>query len=124
MADRDIFKKWKFVCLGEAEHRFEELRWLSSGMPKCPECAAETDYDYGRVFSKAPSVIGDEIDIWIRHGLVDDNGNPKHFTSKKAIREEAASRGLVISGETPKMSPEYADKRSAEDAKYGFTYRK
>lgn len=123
MADKDIFKKWKFACLGSPSHKFEEMRWLSAGMPKCPECGNETEYSYGRA-SSAPAVIGDEIDIWIKHGLVEADGSPKHFTSKAAIRAEAAKRGLVISGETPKMSAEYADKRAAEDARFGFTYKR
>lgn len=123
MVNKDIFKKWKFVCRGETAHRFTELRWSSAGFPICKECGAETEYDYGNL-GQASAVHGDEIDIWIKHGLVNEDGSPKHFSSKSAIRAEAAKRGLVVLGETPKMSPEYADRRAAEDAKYGFTYKR
>jgi len=123
VVEKSVFKKWKFVCLGETAHRFEKLRWNYEDMPKCPECGAEVEYNYSTL-GQASAVHGDEIDIWIRHGLVNDDGSPKHFESKAAIRAEAAKRGLVISGETPKMSSEYAEKRAQEDAKFGFSYKR
>jgi hypothetical protein len=123
MAERSVFKKWRFVCLGETAHRFEKMKWNYEPMPTCETCGANTEFDYGRR-GDAPSVHGDEIDIWIKHGLVNEDGSPKHFTSKAEIRAEAARRGLVIAGETPKMTPEYADRRAAEDAKFGFTYKR
>lgn len=56
----------------------------------CPKCGA-TCYNLIR-----PSgVIGDEIDIWIRHGLCHEDGSPKHFTSKQEIRREAERKGLT-----------------------------
>lgn len=44
-----------------------------------------------------PSVIGDEIPggIWIKHGLVHDDGSPMQFFSKSDIAKEAKRRGLV-----------------------------
>lgn len=122
MIEKSVFKKWKFVCRGTTAHQFELMKWDYDPMPKCVECGAETEYHYGRG-GAAPAVHGDEIDIWIRHGLVNEDGSPKHFRSKADIRNEAAKRGLAIYGETPKMTPEYADKRAAEDAKFGFTYK-
>lgn len=123
MVERSVFKKWKFVCRGETAHHFEKLLWSYDPLPKCEECGEAVEYDAAG-FGAAPSVHGDEIDIWIRHGLVNEDGSPKHFESKAAIRAEAAKRGLVVMGETPKMSAEYADRRAAEDAKFGFTYRR
>jgi hypothetical protein len=40
-------------------------------------------------------VVGDECDIWIRHGLCHEDGSPKHFTSKQAITREAKAKGLT-----------------------------
>lgn len=119
---RSVFKTWKLVCRGETAHRFEKMRWDYEDLPKCETCGADVELDYGRRGSSA-AVHGDEIDIWIRHGLVNEDGSPQHFDSKAAIRKAAQAKGLVISGETPKMSPEYADRRAAEDAKFGFTYK-
>lgn len=40
-------------------------------------------------------VIGDECDVWIRHGLCNDDGSPRHYTSKEAMRRDAKAKGLV-----------------------------
>jgi hypothetical protein len=41
------------------------------------------------------SVIGDETDVWIKHGLCHEDGSPQHFTSKAAIAKEAERRGMT-----------------------------
>lgn len=86
----------------------------------CPECRATTrklawDYDAPPIcqcqtemvegesrFGRAPSVIGDEIDIEVRHGICHDDGTPRRFTSKSEMRRVAQQKGLVLYGETPK----------------------
>jgi hypothetical protein len=45
---------------------------------------------------RAHAVIGDEIDVTIRHGLCDEvTGEPVRYRSREAIRKEAARRGLT-----------------------------
>ena len=43
---------------------------------------------------KANSVIGDEIDVWVKHGLCHDDGSPRHFTSRAEMAQVAGSKGL------------------------------
>ena len=40
-------------------------------------------------------VIGDECDVYVKHGICHDDGTPKRYTSKKDMREAAAKKGLV-----------------------------
>lgn len=56
----------------------------------CPACGS-TCFN----LIKASNVVGDEIDIWIKHGLCNDDGSPKHFTSKQEIAREAKRKGLT-----------------------------
>jgi hypothetical protein len=44
--------------------------------------------------TKPPAVIGDEIDITIRHGLCSEDGTPRRYTSKSEIAREAKRRNL------------------------------
>lgn len=103
-----IYKKHKLKCVAEG-HKFEQFFWSNEPIPKCPECGSEAEDSWGRV-NAAPAVHGDEIDIMIRHGICNDDGTPKRYTSKAEIRRAAAEKGLVIMGETPKTSIEYHDK--------------
>ena len=43
----------------------------------------------------APSVSGDECDVWIRHGLCNLDGSPRRFTSKAEIARVAKEKGLT-----------------------------
>jgi hypothetical protein len=40
-------------------------------------------------------VIGDECDVTIKHGLCNEDGSPRRFTSKAEMARETAKRGLV-----------------------------
>lgn len=56
------------------------------------ECGQETE----RVWlSKAPFVIGDEIDISVRHGLCHADGTPQRFRSRQELAREAKRRGFT-----------------------------
>lgn len=37
--------------------------------------------------------VGDEIDVWIKHGLCNEDGSPKHFTSREELNKEAIEKG-------------------------------
>lgn len=41
------------------------------------------------------TVIGDECDVTVRHGLCHSDGTPQRFTSKAAMRRQAEQRGLT-----------------------------
>jgi len=60
----------------------------------CPACAGQSR----RIIlpGKANAVIGDEIDVTIRHGLVDETtGDPIRYRSREALMKEAERRGLT-----------------------------
>lgn len=40
-------------------------------------------------------VVGDEIDIWVKHGLCHSNGDPRHFRSRKEMAAVAKAKGMV-----------------------------
>jgi hypothetical protein len=67
--------------------------WLKVGeRPPCPECNEPTETLWK---GKSSNVIGDECDVWIRHGICNTDGSPRRYTSKEEMRKEAARRGLV-----------------------------
>lgn len=41
------------------------------------------------------NAVGDECDVWIRHGICNDDGTPKHYTSKQEIKRAAEKAGLI-----------------------------
>lgn len=41
------------------------------------------------------NAIGDEIDIQMRHGLCNDDGSPKRYTSREQMNRDAKARGLT-----------------------------
>ena len=43
---------------------------------------------------KSANVISDECDVMIQHGICNDDGTPRHYTSKADMRREAERRGL------------------------------
>lgn len=59
----------------------------------CEGCGAPTERVW--LMGRANSVIGDECDVWVRHGLCNADGTPRHFDSKIAMAKEAKARGLV-----------------------------
>lgn len=60
--------------------------------PACPECGEPTETLWGT----PPNVVGDDIPggVWIKHGLVNEDGSPMKFYSKSEIAREAKKRGL------------------------------
>jgi hypothetical protein len=49
-----------------------------------------TDHKPGKA-----NVIGDECDVWMRHGLCNADGSPRHYTSKEAIRRDEKKAKLT-----------------------------
>ena len=80
---------YDLVC--ENGHEQYDL-WLKLGTrPPCPTCGSPTS----TLWKNASGVIGDECDVWIRHGICNEDGSPRHYNSKKEMKDEAARRGLV-----------------------------
>lgn len=75
----------------------------------CRECAASDSIQWK--IGSAPSMIGDECDVLIRHGLCNDDGSPRRFTSKEAIKKAAFEVGLFQGGDTPKVNNRLIDER-------------
>lgn len=40
-------------------------------------------------------VQSDECDIWVKHGICNPDGSPRHYTSKARMKREAEKRGLM-----------------------------
>lgn len=66
---------------------------VSKGDVPCDTCSGALE----RVLlpTNRGQVIGDECDVWVKHGICNDDGTPKRYTSKKDMREAAAKKGLV-----------------------------
>lgn len=68
-----------------------------------PYCRERTDGPllcgtlYERVFlpTGRGTVLSDECDVWVHHGICHENGDPRHYRFKSEMRAEAARRGLV-----------------------------
>jgi len=98
---RYVMKNRTYLC--PEGHKFVEMLWDSDPLPSCPICGQTSDlYADHSIRLHAPAVHGDEIDIWVKNGICNDDGSPKRYRSKSEIRAAAAARGLVIYGETPK----------------------
>lgn len=54
---------------------------------------------------------------WIKHGLCDENGEPKRYDSKSEIKAEAYRRGLFIIGDTPKVNSRLKEEAHARREK-------
>lgn len=61
--------------------------------PPCPTCNEPTETLW--LPQSSPQVIGDECDLWIRHGICNLDGTPRHYTSKAEMAKVAKERDLV-----------------------------
>lgn len=87
----------------EACDRESRSVWFAGKPLICLNCNGPAmpveDVKYG----EAPGLMTDDIPggIEIRHGLVDENGNPRKFYSLTEIKRAANEAGLKIGGDTP-----------------------
>lgn len=79
-------------------------QWNEDGRLACPQCGERVTAVEEVAPTQAHGIIPDGIPggLEVRHGLCNEDGSPRRYDSKTDIRREAARRGLVISGETPK----------------------
>lgn len=101
MVERSVFKEFGFVC-GACERRQRRLQWDYDPAPTC--CDAPMHVDATR-FGEAAAVLGDEIDIVIKHGPVNPDGSPRRYRSRAELRAEEIRTGWTKMGETPNTHP-------------------
>lgn len=58
----------------------------------CPTCSAKT-LDRVLIGGQSAHVHGDECDVWIKHGLCNEDGSPRHFRHKSEIARAAREAG-------------------------------
>lgn len=99
--ERHVFKIRHFACRKCGEYR-EQLAWDYDTFECCGQQMVETY----RTATKAPSVLGDEIDLVVRHGPVNDDGSPKRYRSRQELRRACEAKGWTPLGDTPKTAEE------------------
>lgn len=100
--ERSIFKEWPFEC-SACGARKTALQWDYEDSPSC--CGQPMATPSGP--NRASAVVGDEIDVTIRHGLCNEDGSPRRWRSRAELRREERRRGLVVYGDTPNYAREY-----------------
>lgn len=70
--------------------KINELRKISEKEIPCT-CGAMMV----RVWSTTAHVLGDEIDVEIKHGLCNADGTPRRWRSREALNKAAEQRGLT-----------------------------
>ena len=81
------------LCEGCQHQLIDVVEPMTPPEVPCPKCGGRTVRAW---LTKPSNVIGDECDIWIKHGLCDAvTGEPRRYTSKIEIMREAKRRGFV-----------------------------
>lgn len=108
----DTFKIRHFRC--DYGHTLSELRWGKAEPLVCPSCSTPTimrETGYPAREPKSAAVHGDEIDIEIRHGLCNEDGTPKRYTSLSELKRDAYEKGFSVHGDTPNPNPRIVEER-------------
>ena len=79
------------ACSACGIRRIDQLEPIATPDPVCL-CGARLE----RVFlpTGRGQVLGDECDVWAKHAICNDDGSPKHYTSKAEMRRAAAAKGM------------------------------
>ena len=80
------------VCTHCQHQMIDCLEPVNAPETPCPECGKPTQRAW---LTKPSGVIGDECDVWIKHGLCNEDGSPRRYTSKQEIRREEKRRDVV-----------------------------
>ena len=78
-------------CGTELRDVWEAVNYLAFDCREA-ECAGQMERVW--LCSKAPGVISDECDVWVRHGICNPDGTPRHYRFKSEMRAEAKRRGM------------------------------
>lgn len=82
-------------CCGACGQPHRLTKWDHDPVPPCPGCGQESLEDLSTRGNLAPTVIGDECDVTIAHGICNPDGSPRRYTSKSEMRQVAKALGLV-----------------------------
>lgn len=108
-AERHTFKRRRLVC-ATCDARSQPLLWDYDPAPLCPADPThgplQPEWD-GRVGASA-SVIGDECDVTIRHGICHEDGEPRRFRSKSEFRAACKATGWTPMSELGHKTGEVA----------------
>ena len=83
----------------------------------CEKCQKELsigDFPFCPHDRATPMIHGDECDVWIRHGICNEDGSPKRYTSKAEMKRAAFEAGLTQGGDTPKINQRILEKEQKE----------
>lgn len=72
----------------------KKLLWDADPRGSCDNCGTALVDVEGIRYGAAPGVIGDECDVLVRHGLCNEDGSARRYTSKSEMKREAWKRGL------------------------------
>jgi hypothetical protein len=99
--ERSVFTTRTFECAACGQKR-RHLSWDYDPAPVC--CGTEMAPEVVRI-DRSSSVLGDEIDIVIPHGMCHDDGSPKRWRSRSELRAAEKAKGWVRVGDTPNSTP-------------------
>ena len=99
--ERSTFKVWSFECAACGAKR-KVLQWDYQDSPVC--CEQPMGHEAGP--ERAATVIGDEIDLVIRHGPCNEDGSPRRYRSRAELKREEFRTGWTPYGDTPKYARE------------------
>lgn len=81
---------WCESCKNRATYLF----WSHEDAPNCRDCGGSLEPFYGQGKTSA-TVIGDEIDVLVPHGVCHDDGTPRRFRSRSELNAAVKAAGLV-----------------------------
>jgi hypothetical protein len=73
------------------DHKQRDVFLKLGERPPCSTCGEPTE----TLWEKSSGVIGDECYVWAKNGICHENGDPKLYTSKAAMKKAADEKGLV-----------------------------
>jgi len=87
-----MLKCFDYLCPSCKYEKLDVIMPQEQRTLECPDCGGTME----RAWLGAPSsVVGDECDVTMQHGLCNADGSPRRYTSKSEMRREAEKRGLV-----------------------------
>ncbi len=81
---------------------------------KCNKILEIGDFPFCPHDPAVPMIAGDEIDVWIRHGICHEDGSPRRFRSKAEMKKAAFEAGVTQGGDTPKLNQRLVEKEQKE----------
>lgn len=78
------------LCPGCGLQRIDVLQPVTCEQPLCDECQTPMQRAW---LTKPSNVVGDECDVWVRHGICNEDGSPRRYTSKSEMARAAKEKG-------------------------------